>query len=71
VSGNQLVIAVTPRIHRRAQITNVFQVDVTGIGTVELLNHGVSFRATAPVEPFGCMVIRLIGMATPLQPEAL
>ena len=36
VRGDELVVAVVPRIHRRAQVTNVFQVDMAGVGTVEL-----------------------------------
>jgi hypothetical protein len=35
-----------------------------------LCDHGVSFRATAPADPFARMVLRLIGMATPLQSDA-
>ena len=71
VSGDELLVAVMPGINRRAEVTYIFQVDVTRIGTIELGDHGASSGATSPSKPLSSMVLRLTGMATPEEPGAL
>ena len=68
MGGDQLVVAVAPGVHRRAEVTNVFQVDMAGVGTVELCDHGVSSGRPCPSLLPG-IVLRLTGMATPADLE--